>query len=216
MKEGYRTGRSLSTGDVTKTSATLLEPHPAIGVPSHERNRDTPLDLDWVKDARVTLSAVERRSTSLTGRRTVKKQWQAAWLLKAVSCIDLTTLAGDDTVGKVRRLCAKARRPIRLDLLEAMGVADLGLTVRAVCVYPTMVPAAVQALLGSNIPVASVATGFPSGLSPMRLRLEEIRYAAAEGAAEIDIVITREHVLSSNWQALYDEGLQLRMPCGEE
>jgi deoxyribose-phosphate aldolase len=174
-----------------------------------------PLDLDWVSDARVNLSAVERRSTSLIGRRTVKKQWQAAWLLKAVSCIDLTTLAGDDTAGKVRRLCAKARQPVRPDLLDAMGVADLGLTVGAVCVYPTMVPTAVQALHGSNIPVASVATGFPSGLSPMRLRLEEIRYAVGEGAAEIDIVITREHVLTSNWQALYDEVLQFRKICGE-
>jgi deoxyribose-phosphate aldolase len=215
MNETYRPASSLSTGDVLKASATVLEPHPAIRVPSHERNRGMSLDLDWVNDARVNLSAVERRSTSLTGRRTVKKQWQAAWLLKAVSCIDLTTLAGDDTVGKVRRLCAKARQPVRPNLLEAIGMADLGLSVGAVCVYPTMVPAAVQALLGSNIPVASVATGFPSGLSPMRLRLEEIRYAVGEGAAEIDIVITREYVLTGNWRALYDEVLQFRKACGE-
>jgi deoxyribose-phosphate aldolase len=174
-----------------------------------------PLDLDWVRDVRVNLSAVERRTTSLIGRRTVKKQWQAAWLLKAVSCIDLTTLAGDDTAGKVRRLCAKARRPIRPDLVEALGVTDLDLTVGAVCVYPTMVPAAVQALHGSNIPVASVATGFPTGLSPMRLRLEEIRYAVGEGAAEIDIVITREHVLTGDWPALYEEVLQFRQTCGD-
>ena len=174
-----------------------------------------PLDLDWVNDVRVNLSAVERRAASLVGRRTVKKQWQAAWLLKAASCIDLTTLAGDDTAGKVRRLCAKARQPVRSDLLEAIGVADLGLTVGAVCVYPTMVPVAVGALRDSGIPVASVATGFPSGLSPMRLRLEEIRYAVGEGAAEIDIVITREHALAGNWQALYDEVLQFRKTCGE-
>src|ERR1700751_1757627 len=141
-----------------KASATILEPHPAIRVPSHERHRGMSLDLDVVNDTRVNLSAVERRKTSLTGRRTVKKQWQAAWLLKAVSCIDLTTLAGDDTAGKVRRLCAKARRPIRSDLAEALGVSDLDLTVGAVCVYPTMVPAAVEALQGANIPVASVAT----------------------------------------------------------
>src|ERR1700751_3937225 len=150
-----------------KASATILEPHPAIRVPSHERNRGMSLDLDWVNDTRVNLSAVERRSTSLTGRRTVKKQWQTAWLLKAVSCIDLTTLSGDDTPGKVRQLCAKARHPVRIDLLEALGVADLGITVGTVCVYPSMVPHAVQSLEGSGIPVASVATGFPAGLSPM-------------------------------------------------
>jgi deoxyribose-phosphate aldolase len=174
-----------------------------------------PLDLDWVNDVRVNLSAVERRVASLAGRRTVKKQWQAAWLLKAVSCIDLTTLAGDDTAGKVRRLCAKARQPVRPDLLEALGVTDLGLTVGAVCVYPTMVPVAFEALRNSGIPVASVATGFPSGLSAMRLRLEEIRYAVGEGAAEIDIVITREHVLAGHWQGLYDEVVQFRKTCGE-
>jgi deoxyribose-phosphate aldolase len=198
-----------------KSSATVLAPYQVTHITGHTRNRGMPLDLDWVSDVRVNLSAVERRSASLSGRRTVKKQWQAAWLLKAVSCIDLTTLAGDDTAGKVHRLCAKARQPIRPDLLEAAGVADLGLTVGAVCVYPTMVPAAVQALRGSNIPVASVATGFPSGLSPMRLRLEEIRYAVGEGAAEIDIVITREHALTGDWQALYDEVLQFREACGD-
>jgi deoxyribose-phosphate aldolase len=198
-----------------KPSATILQPAQAVNFPLHERNPGMALDLDWVSDARVNLSAVERRSTSLIGRRTVKKQWQAAWLLKAVSCIDLTTLAGDDTAGKIHRLCAKARQPMRPDLPEALGVADLDLMVGAVCVYPTMVRVAVHALRGSNIPVASVATGFPSGLSPMRLRLEEIRYAVGEGAAEIDIVITREHVLTSNWQALYDEVVQFRKACGD-
>jgi deoxyribose-phosphate aldolase len=136
-------------------------------------------------------------------------------LLKAVNCIDLTTLSGDDTAGKVRRLCAKARQPIRLDLLQAMDADDLGLTVGAVCVYPTMVRTAVEALQGSTIPVASVATGFPAGLSPMRVRLEEIRYAIDEGAAEVDIVVTREHVLTGNWEALYDEVLQFRNVCGD-
>jgi deoxyribose-phosphate aldolase len=198
-----------------KSSVSIFEQYRATHIPSHTRNPGMPLDLDWVKDARVNLSAVERRTTSLTGRRTVKKQWQAAWLLKAVSCIDLTTLAGDDTAGKVRRLCAKARRPIRSDLAEALGVSDLDLTVGAVCVYPTMVPAAVEALQGANIPVASVATGFPAGLSPMRLRLEEIRYAVDAGAAEIDIVVTREHVLTGDWHALYEEVLQFRQTCGD-
>ena len=200
---------------MTKPSATMLAPYRALHVQLQPHNRGMSLDLDGVNDVRVNLSAVERRATSLLGRRTVKKQWQAAWLLKAVSCIDLTTLSGDDTAGKVRRLCAKARQPVRLDLLQAMGVDEIGLTVGAVCVYPTMVSHAVKALQGSGIPVASVATAFPSGLSPMRLRLEEIRYAVGEGAAEIDIVITREHVLSGNWGALYEEIVQFREACGD-
>src|SRR6202007_1369894 len=170
-----------------------------------KRNGGIPLDLGWLKQVQVNKSAAERRTATLATRRTVKKQWQAAWLLKAVSCIDLTTLAGDDTPGKIRRLCAKARHPVRAELLEAMGVADLGITVGAVCVYPTMVSHAVQALEGSGIPVASVAAAFPAGLSPMKSRLEEIHYAVREGAAEIDIVITRQHVLTGNWQALYEE-----------
>ncbi len=179
------------------------------------RNSGIPLELGWLKQVQVNKSAAERRTTTLTARRTVKKQWQAAWLLKAVSCIDLTTLAGDDTPGKIRRLCAKARHPARTDLLEAMGVADLGITVGAVCVYPSMVPYAVQALEGSGIPVASVAAAFPSGLSPMKSRLEEIHYAIREGASEIDIVITRQHVLTGNWQALYDEVAAFRNACGD-
>jgi deoxyribose-phosphate aldolase len=205
----------LTQRRLTKSSGTTLVSDQEAHLPLPTRNGGMPLDLDWVNDVRVNRSAVERRATSLVGRRTVKKQWQAAWLLKAVSCIDLTTLAGDDTAGKVRRLCAKARQPVRSDLLEAVGMADFGLTVGAVCVYPTMVPVAVGALRDTGIPVASVATGFPSGLSPMRLRLEEIRYAVGEGAAEIDIVITREHALAGNWQALYDEVLQFRKTCGE-
>src|SRR6202162_5094745 len=159
-------------------------------IPSPEvprRNSGIPLELGWLKQVQVNKSAAERRTATLRGCRTVKKQWQTAWLLKAVSCIDLTTLAGDDTPGKIRRLCAKARHPARTDLLEAMGVADLGITVGAVCLYPSMVPYAVQALEGSGIPVASVAAAFPSGLSPMRARLEEIHYAIREGASEIDI-----------------------------
>lgn len=179
----------------------------------HARNPGTALQLDWVRGAQVNRSAVERRMGTLSGRRTVKKAHQAAWLLKAITCIDLTTLAGDDTLGRVSRLCAKARRPVREDLLEALGME--GLTVGAVCVYPTMVPHAVRALSGSGIPVASVATGFPAGLTPMRGRLDEIRYAVSEGAAEIDIVVTREFVLTGNWEALYDEVKTFREACGE-
>ena len=163
---------------------------------------------------RVNRSAVERRAATLTTRRTVKKEWQAAWLVKAITCIDLTTLAGDDTPDRVQRLCAKARHPLRGDLVEALGL-DHAPTVGAVCVYPTMVAPAVKALDGSGIPVASVATGFPAGLMPLPLRLEEIRYAVGEGAREIDIVITRQHVLDQNWQALYDEIRAMREACGD-
>ena len=169
-------------------------------------------DLDWVKAIAVNKSAVERRVATLAGRRTVKKEWQAAWLLKAITCIDLTTLSGDDTEGKVQRLCAKAKSPVRADLLEALGVSDI--TVGAVCVYPTMVGHAVRGLNGTNIPVASVATGFPSGLMPMTQRLEEIRYAVDQGAAEIDMVITRELVLTGRWEELFDEVAACKDACG--
>lgn len=178
------------------------------------RNPGMPLERDWFDAAAVNRSAAERRTATLLARRTVKKDYQAAWLVKAITCIDLTTLAGDDTEARVRRLAAKARRPLREDLTEALGLSDNPPRVGAVCVYPTMVGAAVKALAGSGIPVASVATGFPAGLMPLRLRLEEIRYAVAEGAAEIDIVITREHVLTADWEALHDEVRQMREACG--
>lgn len=168
---------------------------------------------DWFDKVSVNLSAAERRAGQITTRRSVKKNHQAAWLLKAITCIDLTTLAGDDTAGRVHRLCAKARNPVRPDLLAALGVE--GIKTGAVCVYPTMVPHAVEALEGSGIPVASVATGFPAGLTPLPLRLAEITYAVDQGAQEIDIVITREHVLTGNWQALYDEIKEMRAACGD-
>ncbi|RWR10972.1 deoxyribose-phosphate aldolase [Paenirhodobacter populi] len=181
---------------------------------SHPRNPGTALAPDWFDEVQVNRSAAERRTATITASRSVKKDHQAAWLLRAIQCIDLTTLAGDDTPGKVRRLCAKARQPVRPDLLAAMGVADIGLTTGAVCVYPTMVPHAVRALEGSGIPVASVATGFPAGLTPLPQRLAEITYAIEQGAAEIDIVITRAHVLLGNWSALYDEIAAMRAACG--
>jgi len=179
------------------------------------RNNGTPLKPEWFEDVVVNRSASERRAATLPARRSIKKEYQAAWLIRAIQCIDLTTLAGDDTAGRVRRLCAKARRPVRDDILEALGLLDAGITTGAVCVYPTMVSHAVKALEGSGIPVASVATGFPAGLTPLPLRLAEITYSVEQGAHEIDIVITREHVLTQNWSALYDEIAAMREACGE-
>ena len=182
---------------------------PQVG---HPRNAGTELDLDWVAGVQANTSAIERRCATLPGRRSVKKDWQAAWLCKAISLIDLTTLAGDDTEGRVRRLCAKARRPVRADLLAALGME--GLTVGAVCVYHEMVAVAVDALRGSGIPVAAVSTGFPAGLSPYHLRLADIGESVKAGAGGIDLVIPRRHVLTGNWQALYDEMREFRAACG--
>jgi deoxyribose-phosphate aldolase len=180
-----------------------------------ERNPGVPLDLDWVSRTRVNRSAVERRAESLVRRRSIKKQWQAAWLLRALSCIDLTTLSGDDTPGNVRRLAAKARQPVRHDLLRSLGLQPGSVRVGAVCVYHSLVPTAVEALNGSGVPVAAVSTGFPAGLSPFAQRVEEIRASVAAGAHEIDIVITRAHVLTGNWPALYDEVRAFREAAGE-
>lgn len=179
------------------------------------RNEGTELEFGWFRHAQVNLSAAERRAQTLLTRRTVKKEWQAAWLLKAITLIDLTTLAGDDTPGRVRRLCAKARNPVRQDLLEAMGMEDAGITTAAVCVYHEMIRVAVKALEGSGIPVAAVSTGFPAGLSPLETRLAEIRASVAAGAAEIDIVISRRQVLTGDWQGLYEELRAFRAACGD-
>jgi len=186
-----------------------------LDVPVAPRNPGMPLELDWVEEVRVNRSAVERRAATLRARRTVKKEWQAAWLLRAITLMDLTTLSGDDTRGRVRRLCAKARRPVRADLLEAMGAGQLPIRVAAVCVYHRFVPTAVEALEGSGIPVAAVSTGFPAGLSPFEQRIGEIRASVAAGAEEIDVVITREHALTENWRALYDEIRAMREACGD-
>ena len=172
-----------------------------------------PLDLDWVEATRVNRSAAERRASTLAGRRTVKKQWQAAWLLKAITLMDLTTLSGDDTPGTVRRLCEKARQPVRQDMLDALGMDPI--TTGAVCVYHEFVATAVRALEGTDIPVAAVAAGFPHGLSPLRERIHEIKASVAAGVNEIDIVISRQHVLNGNWAALYDEVQMFREACGE-
>lgn len=199
----------------TKPNKLVAVPAGPLSADAHEeRNPGVPLDLDWVTGVRVNRSAVERRAATIGTRRTVKKDWQAAWLLRAITLMDLTTLSGDDTPGTVRRLCAKARQPVRQDLLEALGAAELPIQTAAVCVYHSLVPTAVEALRGSRIPVAAVSTGFPAGLSPVEQRVEEIRQSVAAGAEEIDIVITRAHVLTGNWQALYDEVRSFREACG--
>ncbi|MCZ4255940.1 deoxyribose-phosphate aldolase [Sulfitobacter sp. G21635-S1] len=178
-----------------------------------QRNPGMPLDLNWVLAARANTSAIERRAASLPARRSVKKAHQAAWLLRAITCIDLTTLSGDDTARRVERLCAKARQPVAPALLKALGMGPI--TTGAVCVYHEMITPAVAALAGTGIPVAAVSTGFPAGLSPFELRLKEIEMSVAAGASEIDIVISRRHVLSGNWQALYDEMRAMREACGD-
>ena len=196
------------------TVMTEIIPHHS-GSNRHPRNKGTPLHVEWFENVQVNLSASERRAATLTTRRSVKKEYQAAWLVKALQCIDLTTLAGDDTDARVHRLCAKAERPLRDDIVRALGLSDDPPKVGAVCVYPTMVAPAVKALAGSGIPVASVATGFPAGLTPLPQRLAEIRYAVDQGAREIDIVIHRAQVMTQDWTRLYDEVSAMRKACGE-
>jgi deoxyribose-phosphate aldolase len=172
------------------------------------------LDLHWVRDVRANTSAIERRVQSQVARRSVKKQWQAAWLLRAITCMDLTTLSGDDTDDRVRRLCAKARQPIQNDLVRKLGIEELEVKVAAVCVYHTFIETALHALEGSGVRVAAVSTGFPAGLSPLAERVAEIRRSVEAGAHEIDVVITRGHVFGGRWQALYDEVAAFRQACG--
>lgn len=201
--------------DVVRVGARDMQLPQVPGVPEvppEARNHGMPLDLDWVARVQANTSAIERRAATLPGRRSVKKMHQAAWLCRAVSMIDLTTLSGDDTEGRVRRLCAKARQPVAPAILDALGMR--GLTVGAVCVYHEMVAPAVEALAGSGIPVAAVSTGFPAGMSPFPLRIAEIGESVRAGAAEIDIVISRRHVLTGDWQALYDEVREMRAACG--
>src|SRR2546426_2548979 len=194
---------------------TVVSPERALRVFTRpERNPGTPLDLDLVRALRVNKSAVERRAATIPTRRTVKKEWQAAWLLRAITCLDLTTLQGDDTTTNVLRLCAKAKSPVRRDILDALGARELGIKVGAVCLYHAFVATAVQALQDSGIPVAAVSTGFPAGLSPLPQRIEEIKASVAAGAQEIDVVITRAHALAGAWEALYDEVRSFREACG--
>jgi deoxyribose-phosphate aldolase len=183
--------------------------------PGAGRNSGVAWDAGVLGRIRINRSAVERRAATLVARRAIKKNHQAAWLLKAVTCIDLTTLSGDDTPGRVRRLCQKARRPVRADILEALGAADLGITTGAVCVYHNLVGVAVEELAGSGIPVAAVSTGFPAGQIPLELKLAQIRESVKAGAAEIDIVISRGKVLTGDWRGVYDEVKAFREACGE-
>ena len=213
-REGLREAPSEQPVEVARVARRDTRIQAAPSEPL-ARNAGVPLDLAIVRAVRVNRSAVERRAATIPTRRTVKKEWQAAWLLRAITLMDLTTLSGDDTPGTVRRLCAKARRPLRDDLVRALGAEELGVTVGAVCVYHALVPTAVDALAGTNIPVAAVSTGFPAGLSPIEQRVAEIRESVAAGAREIDIVITRAHVLTGNYQALYDEVRRFRDACGD-
>ncbi len=199
----------MSTHVTTRTD-TANSQLPQVTEP---RNPGMPLDMDWVRAVQVNTSAVERRAASLPARRSVKKDHQAAWLMRAISCIDLTTLSGDDTARRVQRLCAKARQPVAPKLMDALGMAPI--TVGAVCVYHEMIVPAKVALAGTAIPIAAVSTGFPAGLSPLELRIREIEMSVEAGATEIDIVISRRHVLSGDWQALYDEMRAFRAACGE-
>jgi len=193
-----------------KTAEKHVEP-----AGSHRRNPGYPLDLDWVERTVMNRSALERRASTLPARRSVKKDWQVAWLLKAITLMDLTTLNSDDTPGRVERLCAKARHPVRSEILEGLGVGDLDIKPAAVCVYHTFVKTAVDALKGTGINVAAVSTAFPHGLAPLSTRLAEIEASVADGANEIDIVIERGMVLRGDWQALYDEVKAMRKACGD-
>ncbi|WP_108396039.1 deoxyribose-phosphate aldolase [Devosia submarina] len=182
---------------------------------THKRNPGFPLDLDWVGRVRMNRSALERRASTIGTRRTVKKDYQLAWLLRAITLIDLTTLNADDTAGRVERLCAKARHPLRQDILEQLDIGNLRILPGAVCVYHSFVKTAVHALKGTGIPVAAVSTAFPHGLAPVETKLREIELSVADGAEEIDIVIERGMVLRGDWQALYDQVRTFRKACGD-
>jgi deoxyribose-phosphate aldolase len=194
-----------------KVNHILSNIHPIM----NQRNDGIPYDATLLKDININRSAVERRAATLSGRRSVKKEWQAAWLLKAITCMDLTTLSGDDTRSNVYRLCAKAKAPVRPDLLVAMGMQDANIHVGAVCVYHNLIKDALSALGKSDIPIAAVSTGFPAGNIPLKEKLKEIELSVAAGAKEIDIVISRRLVLESNWKGLYDEVSACRRACGD-
>ena len=203
---------------LVQTSVKMTSKNPNMNTAiqdTHLRNAGMPFDVSLVKGIRINRSAVERRAATLGQRRSIKKEWQAAWLLRAIACMDLTTLGGDDTPGNVYRLCAKARQPVRLDLLQQMGMDDSNLHVAAICVYHNLIKPALAALEGSNIPVAAVSTGFPAGQISLQQKIREIELSVKAGAREIDIVISRAHVLTGNWKSLYEEVTLFRKACGE-
>jgi deoxyribose-phosphate aldolase len=200
---------------MTRVNKSVKKNNMSAQIPHFKRNEGLPFDAALLEGLNVNRSAVERRAASLPGRRSVKKEYQAAWLLKAISCIDLTTLAGDDTRGNVLRLCAKAKNPVRPDILEALGMQNAGLTTGAVCVYHNLLPYCVEALKGVNMGIAAVSTGFPAGQISIDEKLTEIKQSVAAGANEIDIVISRGLVLQSRWKDLYDEIAACREACGE-
>ncbi len=200
------------TNSDKKTKSYISTNHAVI---LHDRNEGIPFDANLFKDININRSAVERRSSTLAKRRSVKKQWQAAWLLKAISCIDLTTLSGDDTQGNVLRLCAKAKSPVRLDVLKAMEMQDENIQVAAVCVYHNLIKDAVKGLKGSSIPIAAVSTGFPAGNIPLKEKIRQIEISVAAGAKEIDIVVSRNLILQSDWKRLYNEVVACRKACGD-
>ena len=210
--------------DIVDRDGNSLAPSPGVVPPtafasysgkSLQPNRGTSLNLEWIEAVRVNTSAVERRAATMVARRTVKKEWQIAWLLRAVAAMDLTTLSGDDTDQRVRRLCAKGRQPLQQELVEELGIAELRLHVAAVCVYHLFVETARRALEGSPIKVAAVSTGFPAGLSSLEDRIAEIRRSADAGADEIDVVITRGLVFGAQWQKVYDEIVAFKDACGK-
>jgi deoxyribose-phosphate aldolase len=223
---GRLRGRTSMNGEkrirleITDRQGNRIEAAPAqnaiatLGGRALAANRGTSLNLDWVENVRVNTNAAERRAATLVTRRTVKKDWQIAWLLRAITCMDLTTLSGDDTEERVRRLCAKARQPIRQEIVEKLGIAELGIRVGAVCVYHLFVETARRALEGTKIPVAAVSTGFPAGLTPFEERVGEIRRSVEAGAQEIDVVVTRALVFGAQWQRLYDEIVAFKDACG--
>jgi deoxyribose-phosphate aldolase len=214
VDQDYPSAARKSGGEVASGEQHASTTLAALAGRSLLSNSGIPLDLSWVQNVRVNTSAVERRALTQVARRTVKKEWQAAWLLRAISCMDLTTLSGDDTEDRVRRLCAKARQPIQQDLVQKLGIEGLRIKVGAVCVYHTFVETAVRALEGSGVQVAAVSTGFPAGLSPFNERVAEILRSVEAGANEIDVVITRAHVFGGRWQALYDEVATFKQAAG--
>ncbi|CAD5120340.1 DgyrCDS8915 [Dimorphilus gyrociliatus] len=181
-------------------------------------NNGVNFNESWLTEENFNLPAIKKRAGELGKRRSVKKSYQAAWLFRAVTCIDLTTLSGDDTRSNVQRLCHKAVRPVRDDIVRYFGMQTKGIKVGAVCVYPNRVAECKEILKSLNadtsIKIASVATGFPAGQTPLSCRLEEIRRAVADGATEIDIVINRTYALNGEWEKVFEEVKEMKIACG--